>query len=500
MLSNPNPDFLRPVQSDEFLPPISRWTTLGGLFLVTSFGAALILATVTKYDVTIKSAATVRPTGEIRIVQAAMEGTVKNIEVKENQAVKKGDAIATIDSSQLKTKKSQLIGNIQQNQLQLVQLDAQIRAIYGQFAAETDRSNRSVASAEADLIRTQRDYQERKVSTNSEVQEASANIKIAENELQKAQAELKSALSNVKAAEAALKAAIVKRDRYQTIAESGSISLNQLEEAQLAVSQQEQTVESQIAAVESQKQVISRQQQAVEGAIARQKRAASALNPSNAVISIAKEKIAQERATGGTNLARLNQERESLLQRQIEIKNQISSTQKDLKQVDTELLKTVITSPESGTILKLELRNSGQVVRAGDAIAQIAPSNAPLVIKARVSAADISKVQVCKTALVTECTEGKVQMRVSAYPYPDYGTLKGAVRSITADAITPQNNGNSPAAPYFEVTIEPDKLNLQKGDRSYPIQPGMEITADIISQEETVLTFILRKARLLTDL
>jgi len=286
----------------------------------------------------------------------------------------------------------------------------------------------------------------------------------------------------------------------QTIAESGSISLNQLEEAQLAVSQQEQTVESQIAAVESQKQVISRQQQAVEAALARQKRAASALNPSNAVISIAKEKIAQERATGGTNLARLNQERESLLQRQIEIKNQISSTQKDLKQVDTELLKTVITSPESGTILKLELRNSGQVVRAGDAIAQIAPSNAPLVIKARVSAADISKVQVCKTALVTECIEGKVQMRVSAYPYPDYGTLKGAVRSITPDAITPQNNGTSPVAPYFEVTIEPDKLNLQKGDRSYPIQPGMEITADIISKEETVLTFILRKARLLTDL
>ena len=72
-------------------------------------------------------------------------------------------------------------------------------------------------------------------------------------------------------------------------------------------------------------------------------------------------------------------------------------------------------------------------------------------------------------------------MRVSAYPYPDYGTLQGAVRSITADTITPENNGNSPAAPDFQVTIEQDKLNFQKGDRSYPIQPGMEITADIIS-------------------
>ncbi|MGH7997861.1 MAG: HlyD family efflux transporter periplasmic adaptor subunit, partial [Brasilonema sp.] len=40
---------------------------------------------------------------------------------------------------------------------------------------------------------------------------------------------------------------------------------------------------------------------------------------------------------------------------------------------------------ETGTILKLELRNPGQVVRPGQAIAQIAPSNAPLIIKARVT-------------------------------------------------------------------------------------------------------------------
>lgn len=125
-------------------------------------------------------------------------------------------------------------------------------------------------------------------------------------------------------------------------------------------------------------------------------------------------------------------------------------------------------------------------MRAGDAIAQIAPNNTPLVIKARIAAADISKVRVCKAVQVTECTEGKVIMRISAYPYPDYGTLNGAVRGITADAITPQTNSNIAVAPYYEITIQPDRLNLIKGNKSYSIQPGMEITADIISQEETV--------------
>ncbi len=74
------------------------------------------------------------------------------------------------------------------------------------------------------------------------------------------------------------------------------------------------------------------------------------------------------------------------------------------------------------------------------------------------------------------------------------------MRAITPDAITPQNRGTSAIASYYEVTIQPERPFVVRRDRSYPITSGMEVTADIISREETVLTFILRKARLLTDL
>jgi HlyD family secretion protein len=149
-------------------------------------------------------------------------------------------------------------------------------------------------------------------------------------------------------------------------------------------------------------------------------------------------------------------------------------------------------------ILKLELRNSGQVVNLGSAIAQISPSYTPLVIKARVAAADISKVFVCNSPEVVSCRKGKVKMRFLSYPYPDYGILIGAVRSITADAILPQDNIT--AEGYYEVTIEPENLYLQRDLQQYLIQAGMEVVADIISEEESVLTFILRKTRLLTNL
>ncbi|MDB9304257.1 MULTISPECIES: HlyD family efflux transporter periplasmic adaptor subunit [Cyanophyceae] len=497
-MTNTIPNFLPTAKSDEYLPSISIWTRLGGLFLVSFVGAAIMIAALTKYQQTVKASANVRPTGEVRIVQSAIAGTVKKISVKETQVVQQGDVLVILDDTQLQTQTSQLQGNIQKYQLQLAQLDAQIQALNRQIYTEIERNQRIITSALAELERTQRDYQDRKVAVNSEWEEAQANIKISEKELLQVKSDLNSIQANLASAEAGLEAAIIKRLRYEDIAKSGSISQNQLEEVQLAATQQAQIVESQKASLESQKQVIQQRQQALNSVIARSKKADSSLSPSNAVIAIAEEKVATERANGETNLARLQQEKESLIQRQIEIKDQINNTEKEVQQVLIQIEKTIIRASATGTILQLDLRNPGQVVSSGGSIAQIAPSQTPLIIKARVAPADISKVFICDYPEVGNCQKGRVKMRFSAYPYPDYGIMRGAVRTITADAISSQNNMT--IEPYYEVTIEPEKVYLQRDLQQYPIQAGMEVMADIIAQEESVLTFILRKTRLITSL
>lgn len=138
------------------------------------------------------------------------------------------------------------------------------------------------------------------------------------------------------------------------------------------------------------------------------------------------------------------------------------------------------------------------MVSSGGSIAEIVPSQTPLIIKARVAAADISKVFICDSPEVVNCQKGRVKMRFSAYPYPDYGVMQGAVRTITADAILSQDN--MAIEPYYEVTIEPEKIYLQRDSQQYPIQAGMEVSADIIADSESLLTFILRKTRLITSL
>ncbi|NEO41320.1 MAG: HlyD family efflux transporter periplasmic adaptor subunit [Moorea sp. SIOASIH] len=460
MVSNSDTEFLPPVQENEFLPPISRWTTFGGLFIVTAVGLAILLASVIKYKETVKAQAVLRPAGELRIVQAATEGRIRSISVKENQLVKQGDIIATIDDSRLQTKKSQLISHIRQGQLQLIQIKAQIRALNRQISAETDRTNLAVASAEAELSRRRRDYRNQQITANTGVEEAEANLR---------------------SAEAALSAARAKRDRYQPIANTGAISKERLREAQLAFEQQ---------------------QQQVQAAQARLQNAKAALNPSDAQVAIAQQQIAQEKATGQATLATLDKEHEALIQQRTEINKQLEGNTHELQQVKIDLGQTAIRATADGIISKLNLRNSGQTVRSAEEIAQIVPTDASLLVKAGVAPADIGKLE-----------EGQnVQMRVSACPYPDYGTLKGVVSQISKDSIKPQGNGATTGAPtassqkgvaataFYEVTIEPESLSLGQGKKQCTIQLGMEGRADIISKEETLLQFLLRKARLSVDL
>lgn len=279
-----------------------------------------------------------------------------------------------------------------------------------------------------------------------------------------------------------------KLDRYREIENEGVISKDRLAEAQLQVTQTQQQLKEYQSNLEAQRKNIQRQEEAVKASQARLNQAYASLNPSNAPIQIGEEKIAQEEAVKSSTLAQLNRELNTFNQRKIEIQQQIQTDQEEIKRVELEQDKTVISAPTTGVILSLNLRNISQSVRSGDEIAQIAPLDTPLIITTKVATQDRGKLEVNQ----------KVQMRVNAFSYPDYGLLNGTVISISPDVIIPQQNNTTSQTPYFEVKIEPDVFYLNDNPENQ-LRSGMEVTADIIAKEETILKYILRKARLWVD-
>jgi multidrug efflux pump subunit AcrA (membrane-fusion protein) len=481
------------VKSEEFLPRISRWTSLGGLLMMATVGLSLFLAGVTKYRVTVASAGIIRPTGELRLVQTAIAGEVLQILGKENQIVKKGDVIATIDNSEVKTKQDRLEIKIQQVQPQLTQFDTQIQQIDRQILAEIERYKISMAADRGKLILSQRNYQDKQITTTAAVREAEANIRSAQNERQKAQAQLKSIQADLRSTQASLQSAFAKQSRYQKVAKLGAISQDQFEEAKLAYQQQEQKVQAQKGTIEAQQQTIAQLQQNVLAAQAKLESLKANLNPTNAEIAIASENIAQDKAIGKSAIAVLNREKESLIQKKSELDRQLAQDKRELQQIVLNLRQAKIIATEDGIIAKLNIRNSGQVVRLGEEIAQIVPSNNPLTLETTVSPAEIGKIK----------TGQRVQMQVSACPYPDYGTLGGIVSQISADTIKPQSLPEPAVLPTakppisaYKVTIKPNSLMLERGQKKCAIQLGMEGKTEIIAGEETFLWFLLRKAGL----
>lgn len=406
--------------------------------MLTIFGGAIALASMLKYPTTVETTATIRPVGDLRIVQAVTTGKVNRIEAKMYQVVQQGQAIAYLDDSRLQTQKRQLQSSVQQTQQQLNQVNAQIQSVQTQITAEVQALQRGVAAQEGELRLSQRQHQEQQTTAQAEAREAKAAVKLAQEEL----------------------------TRYQALTNTGAVSQSQ----------------------------ISEKTASLEVALARMQRIQAALNPSAAQVEIATEKVEQERARGAATLATLRKEQEALIQQRVKLQNELTRDRQELQQLETDATHTTIRAPITGTIQQLNLRSTEQLVQPGDAIAQIAPSRVPLVVKAYVPTEEIGRVKIGQS----------VTMKVSGCPYPDYGTLAGTVITVSPDAVAPTSTPNSsqqelpkpvPHA-HYEVTIQPQAQVVGSNHSSCPLQAGMDGVAQILTRKETVLVFLMRKARL----
>lgn len=478
------------------LKPINFITILGGIFMIGAFGAAVTLASVIKYPVSVKAEAQIRPQGELKIVQSSAEGRIKEILVKENQDIQTGDQIALLEDDRLQIQKSQLQNKIEQFQAELKQIKSKLDRHKIAIEIENIKNERTVDTLKAELDEITRNYQDRSITVAMQVEEAHADLISAEEELQRAQLELESAQAELKSSELALNAAIFKRDLYEKISAEGIISRARFREAELAFKQGEQDYNVRQSRLKVREKIIEQRKQNINATKARLTRLKAHLNPTQAPINAQKHKIAQEVARGKTTLITLKKEEDELKQEIIRIQQQINHTEKELQKIEGFLAQTIIYSPLSGVLFNLNLRNMSQNVGIGDEIAQIAPSDVSLAIKGLVRNADISKVKIGQ----------KVQMKISACPYPDYGTLKGKVIKISPDAIsshsklTSSTSKVSTGEKYYEVTMKPSSNSFGQQEKICHLQLGMEGKADIISREETVMRFLLRKARLITDL
>lgn len=423
---------VKEIKSHRALPPISPWVVGGGWFIVSVLAIATGLTTVISYKTVIRAPMTVRPQGEIRLVQTPIEGSIVSIKAKNNQSVLKGQTIAILDSSKLRTRQAQIEESLTAAQSQIAQIDAQTVLLNNQIDTEKNRVAAAVEIAQAELAGSQRSYRDRQITTSAETREAQAALRLAEEELAS----------------------------YQSLVRQGAA-------AQLEVVQK---------------------QAAVEVASARLEKSTTALDPTNSDVTIAEEKIAQVQSQGAIAISQLMQTQSQLMQQRSELKETLNSSTQELKQLSADLENTEIKAPTSGTIQSFSLRNVDQVVQPGETIAKIFPDTAGLEVQALVPSEEIGKVEAGQTVRmrISACPFsqfGTLPGTVSTISPDTLPVSEGDSSRQASDA-------------FYAVMIQPQHSALVSGEKECLIQSGIEGRADIITRKETVLDFILRKVNL----
>ena len=163
-------------------------------------------------------------------------------------------------------------------------------------------------------------------------------------------------------------------------------------------------------------------------------------------------------------------------------------------------------APIDGTIQQLAITTLGQVVSGGQALMTVVPTGNPLEIEAMVLNSDIGFVTTGQEAVV----------KVDAFPFTRFGTLKGRVNKVSREAVDTreasgladstavtrpqgmqaQNSAFSPAQTLvFPINVALEKTTIDVEQGAISLQPGMAVTVEIKTGERRAIDYLLSPLR-----
>lgn len=158
----------------------------------------------------------------------------------------------------------------------------------------------------------------------------------------------------------------------------------------------------------------------------------------------------------------------------------LTSKRQEMRLATDQLSRTVITAPMRGIVNNLAVTTIGGVVRPGEEIFEIIPLDEDMFIEARVRPENIASVTLGQSATI----------KLTAYDYTIYGTLKGKVDFVSADTFEDDRDPSLP--PFYKVTVNVDQADLTARQKAIEIRPGMRAQIELHTGSKTILQYLLK--------
>lgn len=459
------PSFDKPV----ILRQSPQWANWIAITIMGVTAASVLVALIVKVDESVSAQGKLEPEGVVQVVQAPVGGVVEEILVTEGEQVEKGQIVATLDETATEAQLSsnrEIVEQLQaENAYYRAQLSGSGSAIAptgvspdlvqrGRDRAELLASNRLYqAQVSGDSAGLNADQQDRLATAQARLGSQQRINNLQADQLREQLGQTRIQLGNAKS-DLAINQEILAS--YRELSEKGAV-------ARLAYLQQQQVVNDKQAEVNTLQQEIDRLNFQISQAEQEVSRT-----------SFESRETLQDRIS--VNAQRIAEIDSQITQRILENDRQLSELNSQLAQLEQNSKYQALTAPVSGTVFNLKANRAGYVANSTEPMMEIVPEDA-LVARVFIPNKDIGFVK----------TGQKVDVRIDAFSFSEFGDVEGTLTSIGTDALPPDEVFN-----YYRFPAEVVLDNQEFVANGVPLdlRSGMSLNANIKLRKRRVITFL----------
>ena len=154
-----------------------------------------------------------------------------------------------------------------------------------------------------------------------------------------------------------------------------------------------------------------------------------------------------------------------------EINGKLSQIDADLDKYDLSIENQKIVAPVNGYINSIAVNNIGETVTAAQQMVTIVPANTPVEMVCYVKNMDIADIKVGMNA----------EIKLEAYPYNKYGTVKGTVKYISPSSFNTEQQGS-----VYLV-----KLDVDDSNENIDIMSGLTGAVEVKVGKRSIMRYFL---------
>jgi HlyD family secretion protein len=397
-------------------------------------GALLLWAYFAPLDIIAVATGKIVPQGYLQIVQPSESGVIKEILVTEGAQVKAGQILARMDARVSEADSRQLQNELKLKRLQLRRIDAELGG--GPWRRLADDQTELFAQVEAQL--------------NARRQAHFGALEIERAILVKSEQDLKSAQEVEAKLQKTIPLIIEREQAYDQLVKDGFAG--------------------KLMHLDKQRERIEKEQD---------------LRAQQFNISSLKATISQV----GKRIAQITSSYHQQLQNErIDAEAQYHKLRQDWDKQSHRHALLELKAPQDGIVKDLATHTLGSVVAPGTVVMTLVPDGDGLLAEVWVTHLDAGLVEPGQA----------VKLKLTAYPFQQYGMLDARVRHISPDASEPAEQKNprnagiqDQPASSFRALLELPEPFLQTQGKRYRLSPGMQLNAEINLGTRTVLQYLL---------